>query len=54
MSKNLKKILYLLPLEMKFLPIPSIKLVVRNKKEKMIAYCKLSEDSALSDTAITI
>jgi HTH-type transcriptional regulator, sugar sensing transcriptional regulator len=43
-----------LPLEVKFFPVPFIKLVVRDKKEMLIAFCKLSGNTALSETAIAI
>ncbi len=43
-----------LSLDLKFFPVPFIKLVVRDKKEMLIAFCKLSEDTALSETAIGI
>jgi len=43
-----------LPIEIKFFPVPFIKLVVRDKKEMLIAFCKISGDTALSETAIAI
>jgi HTH-type transcriptional regulator, sugar sensing transcriptional regulator len=49
-----KKILKDLPLEIKFFPVPFIKLVVRDKKEMLIAFCKITDDTALSETAIAI
>lgn len=49
-----KKSLEDLPIEIKFFPVPFIKLVVRDKKEMMIAFCKLSGNNALSETAIAI
>lgn len=49
-----QKILKDLPIEIKFFPVPFIKLIVRDKKEMMIAFCKLSGNNALSETAIAI
>lgn len=49
-----QKILEDLPLEMKFFPVPFIKMVVRDKKEMLIAFCKLSGNMAVSKTAIAI
>lgn len=49
-----KEVLKDLPIEMKFFPVPFIKLLVRDRKEMLIAFCKLSGDTALSETAITI
>ncbi len=49
-----KEILKELPIKIKFFPAPFIKLVVRDKKEMLIAFCKLSGDTALSETAIAI
>lgn len=49
-----KEALKELPIEIKFFPVPYIKLVVRDKKEMLIAFCKLSGDTALSETAIAI
>ena len=43
-----------LPLEIKFFPLPFIKLVVRDQKEMLIAFCRISGDTALSETAIAI
>lgn len=43
-----------LPIEIKFFPVPFIKLIVRDKKEMLIAFCKLSGNNALSETAIAI
>ena len=43
-----------LPLEIKFFPVPFIKFVVRDKKEMLIAFCKLSGNNALSETSIAI
>ena len=43
-----------LPVELKFFPVPYIKLVVRDQQEMLIAFCKLSGDVALSETAICI
>jgi len=43
-----------LPFEIKFFPVPYIKLIVRDKKEMLIAFCKLSGNTALSETAIAI
>jgi sugar-specific transcriptional regulator TrmB len=42
------------PAEQKFFPVPYIKLVVRDKQEMLIAFCKLSEKNAISETAIGI
>ncbi len=50
----IQKTLENLPIEIKFFPVPFIKLVVRDKKEMMIAFCKLSGNNALSETAIAI
>lgn len=49
-----QEILKDLPLEIKFFPVPFIKLIVRDKKEMLIAFCKLSGSTALSETAIAI
>ncbi|MDP3065502.1 MAG: hypothetical protein Q8N08_02090 [Methanobacteriaceae archaeon] len=49
-----QKIIEDLPLEIKFFPVPFIKLIVRDKKEMLIAFCKLSGNTALSETAIAI
>ncbi len=49
-----KEVLKELPIEMKFFPVPYIKLVVRDRKEMLIAFCKLSGKTALSKTAIAI
>lgn len=54
MEVPIKKIMEDLPLEIKFFPVPYIKLVVRDKKEMLIAFCKLSGKNALSETAIAI
>lgn len=43
-----------LPVEVKFFPVPFIKIVVRDKKEMLKAFCKLFGDTALSKTAIAI
>ncbi len=43
-----------LPAEIKFFPVPYIKLLVRDKQEMLIAFCKLSGKDALSETAIGI
>lgn len=48
------KILEELPVDIKFFPVPYIKLVVRDRQEMLIAFCKLSGDVALSSTAIGI
>ncbi|HOI39245.1 MAG TPA: helix-turn-helix domain-containing protein [Methanobacterium sp.] len=49
-----KEILGDLPLKIKFFPVPFIKLIVRDKKEMLIAFCKLSGNNALSETTIAI
>jgi HTH-type transcriptional regulator, sugar sensing transcriptional regulator len=49
-----KEKLEALPIDIKFFPVPFIKLVVRDKKEMLIAFCKLSGDTILSETAIAI
>lgn len=49
-----QEVLKELPVEIKFFPVPFIKLVVRDRKEMLIAFCKLSVDTALSETAIAI
>ena len=49
-----KEILEELPIKIKFFPAPYIKLVVRDKKEMLIAFCKITENTALSETAIAI
>lgn len=49
-----QEILKSLPLKIKFFPVPFIKLVVRDKKEMLIAFCKLSGNTAISETAIGI
>lgn len=49
-----RKALENLPLEIKFFPVPYIKLLVRDKKEMLIAFCKLSGNSAMSESAIAI
>lgn len=49
-----QEILKSLPLEIKFFPVPFIKLIVRDKKEMLIAFCKLSGKTAISETAIAI
>ncbi|NYB51112.1 MAG: TrmB family transcriptional regulator [Methanobacteriaceae archaeon] len=49
-----QEILQDLPLEIKFFPVPFIKLIVRDKKEMLIAFCKLSGNNAISETAIAI
>jgi HTH-type transcriptional regulator, sugar sensing transcriptional regulator len=49
-----QEILKDLPLEIKFFPVPFIKLIVRDKKEMLIAFCKLSGNVAVSETAIAI
>ncbi len=43
-----------LPTETKFFPVPYIKLVVRDQQEMLIAFCKLSGKTAISETAICI
>ena len=43
-----------LPIEMKFFPVPFIKLIVRDRKEMLIAFCKVSGNTAISETAIAI
>lgn len=43
-----------IPLDIKFFPVPFIKLVVRDKKEMMIGFCRISGNSAISETAIGI
>lgn len=43
-----------LALKIKFFPVPFIKFVVRDRKEMMIVFCKLSGNNALSETAIAI
>jgi len=47
-------ILETLPIDIKFFPVPFIKLVVRDRKEMLIAFCKLSGETALAETAIAI
>ncbi|MCC7551361.1 MAG: TrmB family transcriptional regulator [Methanobacterium sp.] len=42
------------PSEIKFFPVPFIKLVVRDKNEMLIAFCKLSGNRILSETTIGI
>ena len=49
-----QEILQSLPMEIKFFPVPFIKLIVRDKKEMLIAFCKLSGNMAISETAIAI
>jgi HTH-type transcriptional regulator, sugar sensing transcriptional regulator len=49
-----KEIMEDLPLEIKFFPVPFIKLIVRDRKEMLIAFCRVSGDTALSETAIAI
>lgn len=49
-----EEILKEIPIKTRFFPVPYIKLVVRDKKEMLIAFCKLSDDTALSKTAIAI
>ncbi len=49
-----KEILGDLALKIKFFPVPFIKFVVRDRKEMMIVFCKLSGNNALSETAIAI
>ncbi|MBP1946876.1 TrmB family transcriptional regulator [Methanobacterium petrolearium] len=49
-----QEILKSLPLQIKFFPVPFIKLIVRDKKEMLIAFCKLSGNTAISETAIGI
>lgn len=49
-----REVLEELPLETKFYPVPLIKLVVRDRKEMMIVFCKLSGDTVLSETTIAI
>jgi sugar-specific transcriptional regulator TrmB len=51
---HVKEILEELPINMKIFPVPFIKLVVRDRKEMMIVFCKLSEDTVLSETVIAI
>jgi len=48
------KIMKETPVEIKFFPVPYIKLVVRDKEEMLIAFCKLSGEMAISETAIGI
>ncbi len=43
-----------LPLEIRFFPVPFIKLIVRDRKEMLIAFCRVSGNIALSKTAIAI
>lgn len=50
----IKEIIEDAPLEIKFFPVPFIKLIVRDKKEMLIVFCKVSGDTALSETAIAI
>ena len=50
----IKEIMKDLPLKIKFFPVPFIKFVVRDKKEMIIVFCKLSGNNALSETAIAI
>lgn len=49
-----KEILHDLISEIKYFQVPFIKLIVRDNKEMMIAFCKLSDDTALPETAIAI
>jgi sugar-specific transcriptional regulator TrmB len=49
-----KEVLENLPVKIKFFPVPFIKLVVRDRKEMMIVFCKLSGDTVLSETVIAI
>lgn len=49
-----KEVLEKLPVRVKFFPVPYIKLVVRDKKEMLIGFCKLSGNSAISESAIAI
>jgi sugar-specific transcriptional regulator TrmB len=51
---HVKEILEELPINMKIFPVPFIKLLVRDRKEMMIVFCKLSEDTVLSETVIAI
>lgn len=48
------KIMKETPVELKFFPVPYIKLVVRDREEMLIAFCKLSGEMAISETAIGI
>lgn len=36
-------------LEIKFFPVPFIKVIIRDKKEMMITFCKVSDDTALPE-----
>ena len=49
-----KEILHDLISEIKYFQVPFIKLIVRDNKEMMIAFCKVSDDTALPETAIAI
>ncbi len=49
-----KEVLEDLPINMKIFPVPFNKLVVRDRKEMMIVFCKLSDDTVLSETVIAI
>lgn len=49
-----QEVLKTLPMEIKFFPVPFIKLIVRDKKEMLIVFCKLSGNTAISETAIAI
>lgn len=49
-----QEILKSLPTEIKFFPVPYIKIIIRDKKEMLIAFCKLSGNAAISGTAIAI
>lgn len=50
----IKEIMKDLPLKIKFFQVPFIKFVVRDKKEMIIVFCKLSGNNALSETAMAI
>lgn len=50
----IKQIMEDSPVEQRFFPVPYIKLVVRDKQEMLIAFCKLSGKNAISETAIGI
>lgn len=43
-----------LPIQVKFFPVPFIKLIVRDRKEMLIAFCRISGNTAISETAIAI
>ena len=49
-SENLKK----LDCEVKTFPIPFIKVIIRDKKEMLLVFCKFKDESVMSETAIGV